>query len=73
MTFSASTTFQSCSLRNRLDYILVSPEPADLTTAGGVFRKGLLGDPDNINPPQQRSIYPEITESRHGASDHAAV
>ncbi|WP_309114288.1 endonuclease/exonuclease/phosphatase family protein [Saccharothrix sp.] len=66
-------TFQSCSLRNRLDYILVSPELAELTTAGGVFRKGLWGDPDNVNPPQQWQIYPEITASRHGASDHAAV
>ncbi|MCC8244982.1 endonuclease/exonuclease/phosphatase family protein [Saccharothrix luteola] len=66
-------TFQSCSLRNRLDYILVSPELADLTTTGGVFRTGLWGDPDNTNPPQQWDIYPEITSSRHSASDHAAV
>ncbi|GAA0255499.1 hypothetical protein GCM10010492_65450 [Saccharothrix mutabilis subsp. mutabilis] len=66
-------TFQSCSLRNRLDYVLVSPELAALVTAGGVFRKGLWGDPDNVNPPAQWQIYPEITASRHGASDHAAV
>src|SRR6185503_17119064 len=29
-------TFQSCSLRNRLDYILVSPGLAEVMTAGGV-------------------------------------
>jgi endonuclease/exonuclease/phosphatase family metal-dependent hydrolase len=33
-------TFQSCSLRNRLDYILLSPELADVATGGGIFRKG---------------------------------
>ena len=36
-------TFQSCSLRNRLDYILLSPELADVATGGGIFRKGLWG------------------------------
>ena len=33
-------SFQSCSLRNRLDYILLSPDLAATATGGGVFRKG---------------------------------
>ncbi|NUT32838.1 MAG: endonuclease/exonuclease/phosphatase family protein [Hamadaea sp.] len=66
-------TFQSCSLSNRLDYILLSPELADLVVDGGVFRKGLWGDPGNINPPKLWSVYPEITAGRHAASDHGAV
>jgi endonuclease/exonuclease/phosphatase family metal-dependent hydrolase len=66
-------TFQSCTISNRLDYILLSPELAELVTGGGVFRKGLWGDPSNVNPPKLWSIYPEVTAARHAASDHAAV
>jgi endonuclease/exonuclease/phosphatase family metal-dependent hydrolase len=66
-------SFQSCSLRNRLDYILLSPELAERVADGGVFRKGLWGNPKNLNPPTRWSVYPEITASRHAASDHALV
>jgi len=66
-------TFQSCTLDNRLDYILLSPELAETVTDGGVFRKGVWGTPTNIKPPSRWTIYPEITSSRHAASDHAAV
>lgn len=66
-------TFQSCSLRNRLDYILVSPELAAKITAGGVCRKGLWGAPTNVNPPRDWTVFPEITRSVEAASDHAAV
>jgi endonuclease/exonuclease/phosphatase family metal-dependent hydrolase len=66
-------TFQSCSLPNRLDYILLSPELAGLVADGGIFRKGLWGNPGNVNPPSRWSIYDDITASRHAASDHAAV
>jgi endonuclease/exonuclease/phosphatase family metal-dependent hydrolase len=66
-------TFQSCSLRNRLDYILVSPELAAKITAGGVSRKGLWGTPTNQNPPRDWTVFPEITKSVEAASDHAAV
>lgn len=66
-------TFQSCSLTNRLDYILVSPELADKVTAGGVSRKGLWGTPTNVNPPSAWTIFPEINRAAHAASDHAAV
>jgi endonuclease/exonuclease/phosphatase family metal-dependent hydrolase len=66
-------SFQSCSLTNRLDYILLSPELAAKVTDGGVFRKGLWGPPTNKTKPKLWTIYPEITASRHAASDHAAV
>ncbi len=66
-------SFQSCSLRNRLDYILLSPDLAAAATGGGVFRKGLWGTPTNKNKPQDWEIFPEITSSRQAASDHAAI
>jgi endonuclease/exonuclease/phosphatase family metal-dependent hydrolase len=66
-------TFQGCSLRDRLDYIFLSPELADGVTAGGVFRTGLWGRATNKNPPADWPIYLEITASRNAASDHAAV
>ncbi len=66
-------SFQSCSLRNRLDYILLSPDLAAAATGGGVFRKGLWGAPTNKNKPQDWEIFPEITASRNAASDHAAI
>ncbi|GAA2636092.1 hypothetical protein GCM10010399_81230 [Dactylosporangium fulvum] len=66
-------TFQSCALANRLDYILLSPELAARVTAGGVFRKGLWGNPENRNPPKHWEVYGEIDAGRHAASDHAAV
>jgi hypothetical protein len=34
-------SFQSCTLENRLDYILLSPELAERITGGGMFREGL--------------------------------
>lgn len=66
-------TFSSCGLRDRLDYIFLSPQLADRVTAGGVFREGLWGRATNKNPPRWWDIYPEITASVHAASDHAAV
>jgi hypothetical protein len=66
-------TFQSCGIRNRLDYILLSEELAGRVVGGGIERHGLWGDPDNINPPSRWEIYPEITNSDHAASDHAAI
>jgi endonuclease/exonuclease/phosphatase family metal-dependent hydrolase len=66
-------SFQSCSLKNRLDYILMSPALADRVVDGGVFRKGLWGTPSNKTRPRFWTVYDEITAGRHGASDHGAV
>jgi hypothetical protein len=51
-------TFQSCGIRNRLDYILVSHDLAGLVIGGGIERRGLWGTPTNVNPPAQWDIYP---------------
>jgi endonuclease/exonuclease/phosphatase family metal-dependent hydrolase len=66
-------SFQSCTLANRLDYILLSPELAAKVTDGGVFRKGLWGQPKNKSRPRLWSTYPEITAARHAASNHAPL
>lgn len=66
-------TFQACGMRDRLDYIFLSPELAATVTDGEVNRSGLWGGPDNVNPPQDWTIYPTITSARHAASDHAAL
>ncbi|MGE3140515.1 MAG: endonuclease/exonuclease/phosphatase family protein, partial [Thermoleophilia bacterium] len=65
-------TFQTCSRRNRLDYILVSRPLANRVRSGGIWRWGLWGNPTTKKRPDW-PIYDEITESRHAASDHAAV
>jgi hypothetical protein len=66
-------TFQSCGIRNRLDYILVSRDLAGLVVGGGIERHGLWGTPTNVNPPTQWDIYPGITSAHQAASDHAAI
>lgn len=65
-------SWQTCSLRNRLDYIFLSPELAARATAGGVFRQGLWGAPTTKRKPSW-PIFDEITSARHAASDHAAI
>jgi hypothetical protein len=66
-------TFQSCGIRNRLDYILVSQDLAGLVVGGGIERRGLWGTPTNVNPPAHWDIYPQITGAHQAASDHAAI
>lgn len=65
-------SWQTCSLRNRLDYLFLSPELAARATAGGVFREGLWGAPTTKRRPPW-PIFPEITSARHAASDHGAI
>jgi endonuclease/exonuclease/phosphatase family metal-dependent hydrolase len=64
-------TFDNCSIRNRLDYVFVSQDLASLVTGGGVFRDGLWGG--RVTRPTDWGTYPEMLESVHQASDHAAV
>jgi endonuclease/exonuclease/phosphatase family metal-dependent hydrolase len=66
-------SFQSCTVRNRLDYIFVSQALAGLAVNGGLERHGLWGTPTNINPPQHWEIYGDIESSDDAASDHAAI
>ncbi len=64
-------TFAPCSLDDRLDYILMSRSLEPAFTAGEVFRKGVWGD--RKTRPTAWETYPEMTESVHQASDHAAI
>jgi len=64
-------TFDSCGLRNRLDYILISQSLLPNFTGGGVFREGLWGS--RKTRPTAWNTYPDITKSSEQASDHTAV
>lgn len=64
-------TFDSCGLRNRFDYIMISQSLQPNFKGGGVFRKGLWGS--RVTRPTAWITYPDITKSSEQASDHAAV
>jgi endonuclease/exonuclease/phosphatase family metal-dependent hydrolase len=64
-------TFDSCGIRNRLDYVLLSRNLVPAFRGGHVFRRGLWGS--RGTRPDQWEVYPEMTTALHQASDHAAV
>lgn len=64
-------TFDSCGLRNRLDYILISQSLQADFKGGGVFKKGLWGS--RKTRPNAWKTYAEMTGSSEQASDHAAI
>lgn len=64
-------TFDTCSIRNRLDYILYSHNLARAFRSGRVHRDGLWGK--RVTRPTAWATYPEMQASVHQASDHAAV
>jgi len=64
-------TFDSCGLRNRLDYILISQSLQPFFSGGGVFRNGLWGS--RVTRPTAWDTYPDIAQSLEQASDHAVV
>jgi endonuclease/exonuclease/phosphatase family metal-dependent hydrolase len=64
-------TFDSCGIRNRLDYIFISKSLETSFGGGAVFRKGLWGD--RVTRPTAWETYPEMTRSVEQASDHSAV
>jgi hypothetical protein len=64
-------TFDTCSLRNRIDYIFISKSLEPSCTGGALFRKGLWGG--RLTRPTAWETYPEITRSVEQASDHALV
>jgi hypothetical protein len=66
-------SFQSCSITNRLDYIIVSQALSNRVSGGGIERRGLWGTSTNKNPPEDWDVYPEITSVHQSASDHAAI
>ncbi|MEW6267249.1 MAG: endonuclease/exonuclease/phosphatase family protein [Thermodesulfobacteriota bacterium] len=64
-------TWDSCGLRNRLDYILISKSLKPCFAGGGVFRKGLWGS--RLTRPTAWETYSDIEDSSEQASDHAAI
>jgi endonuclease/exonuclease/phosphatase family metal-dependent hydrolase len=70
-TGGSDGTYDTCSLRNRFDYILLSRNLERAFAGGRVFRKGLWGS-HNARPAAW-DTYPEMTAGHHSASDHAAV
>lgn len=64
-------TFDSCGVRNRLDYIFISQSLESAFHAGGIFRRGLWGT--RLTRPTNWTTYSDMTRSEEQASDHAAV
>jgi endonuclease/exonuclease/phosphatase family metal-dependent hydrolase len=64
-------TFDSCGIRNRLDYIFISQSLVNAFDAGGIFRKGLWGT--RQTRPTNWVTYPDMSRSEEQASDHAAL
>jgi endonuclease/exonuclease/phosphatase family metal-dependent hydrolase len=70
-TGSRLGTFDSCGIRNRLDYIFVTQDLVPAVTGGGLFRDGLWGSRETR--PTAWTTYHEMTNGDQQASDHAAV
>ena len=64
-------TFDSCGLRNRLDYIFISQSLVPAFNGGEILREGLWGT--RVTRPTDWETYPEIEDGNQQASDHAAV
>ena len=64
-------TFDTCSIRNRLDYIFVTRDLVPAVKGGGLFRTGLWGS--RTTRPTAWDTYAEMTNGNQQASDHAAV
>ncbi len=64
-------TYDSCGLRNRLDYLLIFQSLVPHFDSGGIHREGLWGK--RITRPTNWTTHPEMTKSEEQASDHAAV
>lgn len=62
-------TYQNGTARDKIDYILLSPELYARMIGGGIWRKGVWGP--NKKPAWE--VYPEMTTSYHAASDHAVL
>lgn len=65
-------TYDSCGLRNRLDYILISQGLVQSFKGGEIFRAGLWGV-NRKSRPTDWDTYLDMTKSSEQASDHAAV
>lgn len=64
-------TFDSCDIKDRLDYIFVSRDLAPAVKRGGLVRDGLWGS--RKTRPTAWITYEQMTNGNQQASDHAAV
>ncbi|MFB9442787.1 endonuclease/exonuclease/phosphatase family protein [Dactylosporangium vinaceum] len=62
-------TYGSCTARNKLDYVLLSPALWGAATGGGIERRGVWGGRNGVLWP----IYGTMTKAVHAGSDHAAI
>lgn len=62
-------TWGLCNANNKLDYILLSPKLWQKVAGGGVMRQGMWPG----KQPARWSVYPELDDEKHAASDHAAL
>ena len=63
-------TYGSGNEKDKIDYVLLSPDLYGTATGGQVFRKGVYHGPKVRNP---WAIYPTLTSAALAASDHAAI
>jgi len=64
-------TFDTCGLRNRFDYILLTRNLLPSFLGGGLFRKGLWGT--RSTRPTAWETYQDMNDATEQASDHAVV
>jgi endonuclease/exonuclease/phosphatase family metal-dependent hydrolase len=62
-------TYGSCTARNKLDYVLLSPALFAKATGGGILRTGVWGGRRGRLWP----VYDTMTQAVHAGSDHAAI
>jgi endonuclease/exonuclease/phosphatase family metal-dependent hydrolase len=62
-------TYGSCLPRNKIDYLLLSPNLFNNVTAGGVIRTGMW---PGVRP-KKWDVYPELQRPEEAGSDHAAL
>jgi endonuclease/exonuclease/phosphatase family metal-dependent hydrolase len=63
-------TFRGGNLKDKIDYVLLSPDLFARATGGGIFRKGVHRGPRTRDAWE---VYPTLTAPVHEASDHAAI
>jgi endonuclease/exonuclease/phosphatase family metal-dependent hydrolase len=63
-------TFGSGGIKDKIDYVLLSPKLFKKATGGAVFRKGVWRGERTKN---KWEIYDTLTADSHAASDHAAI
>jgi hypothetical protein len=54
----------------KIDYLLLSPKLWQAVAAGGVMRQGMW---PGVKPAPRWTVYPELDDPKHAASDHAAL